>query len=155
MTPTKKGRKGPKPAVRTGPRATDVHEVVFYARADGTMPAREYLARCPKPIAARIRAVAAAVAEAPPTRFAGGGMWEAMHGVMTGWFEIRVDGPPSRSHYRVFCLLDTKAEGAERPYLVLVDGRTKAYRTVLADSEYLEVRALGDRYWASKRRPIG
>ena len=31
-------------------------------------------------------------------RFAGGGYWEAMKGEMTGWFELRVDGP-GRHHY--------------------------------------------------------
>jgi hypothetical protein len=45
------------------------------------------------------------VAAAPPKRFSGGGYWEAMHGEMTGWFEVRVDGP-QRRHYRLFCLLD-------------------------------------------------
>ena len=40
-----------------------------------------------------MRAVLAQVASAPPKRFAGGGYWEAMKGDMTGWFEVRVDGP--------------------------------------------------------------
>ena len=39
-----------------------------------------------------MRAALAAVASAPPKRFAGGGYWEAMGGAMTGWFEVRVDG---------------------------------------------------------------
>jgi len=44
-----------------------------------------------------MRAVLAQVASAPPKRFAGSGYWEAMKGNMTGWFEVRVDGP--RRHH--------------------------------------------------------
>ncbi|CCH73168.1 hypothetical protein BN11_240004 [Nostocoides australiense Ben110] len=47
-----------------------------------------------------MRAALIAVASAPPKRFAGGGYWEAMKGEMTGWFEVRVDGP-GRHHYRL------------------------------------------------------
>ena len=50
-------------------------------------------------------AVTKAVAGAPPPMFSGGGKWEAMHGDMSGYYEIRVDGP-SRHHYRLFCLLE-------------------------------------------------
>jgi hypothetical protein len=32
-------------------------------------------------------AVLNAVAEAPPPRFSGGGMWEAMHGEMAGFYD--------------------------------------------------------------------
>lgn len=140
---------------RVRPRATDAHEVVFYRAPDGSMPARAYLASVPTTIRARIRNVAIAVAEAPPTRFAGGGMWEAMHGALTGWFEIRVDGTPRRTHYRVFCLLDYEAHGAEKPLLVLVDGRTKPFRTTLADADYAAVRTFGDDYRSTQPRPIG
>lgn len=82
-------------------------------------------------------------------------MWEAMHSPMNGWFEIRVDGKPNRTHYRVFCLLDLGARDADKPYLVLVDGRTKAFRTVIAPAEYLAVKALGDHYMATQPRPVG
>jgi hypothetical protein len=122
---------------------------------DGSMPASDYINSLPSGIAGRIAAIALAVAIAPPTKFAGGGMWEAMHSPMTGWFEIRVDGPPNRTHYRVFCLLDVSAKGAAKPYLVLVDGRTKAFRTVIPDSEYREIKALGDHYLKTQPRPIG
>lgn len=156
MTPARnrKSRRTETP-VRAGPKATDVHDVVYYKAADGSMPAKDYIDSCPAGIRAQIRAVAAAVAAAPPTRFAGGGKWEAMHDSMTGWFEIRIDGPPKRSHYRVFCLLDTNGKGAARPYLVLVDGRTKAFQTTLHEREYMTVRALGDHYRATQPRPIG
>jgi hypothetical protein len=50
-----------------------------------------------------------------------------MHGDMTGWFEVRVDGPkPSggrgRHHYRLFCLIDLDAKDVDRPLLVVVTG---------------------------------
>ncbi len=153
-----RGPKGPRKRtgapseLRTGPSASDVHEVVFYRAADGSMPARDYLDSLPKNIRARIRRVAVAVAEAPPTKFAGGGMWEAMHGELTGWHEIRVTGP---IHYRVFCLLDLKAEGVGKPLLVLVDGRTKPSGTKLSPSEYAKIRDLGEDYKNQQPRPIG
>jgi len=30
---------------------------------------------------------------APPPRFSGGGKWEAMHGDMAGYYEVRATGP--------------------------------------------------------------
>ena len=155
----KSSSRGAKPKqlaeVRTGPKSTDAHEIVYYRAPDGSMPARDYLDTIPAKMKARFVAIAIAVAAAPPTKFAGGGMLEAMHHPMTGWFEIRVDGPPNRTHYRVFCLLDVDAQDAEKPYLVLVDGRTKAFRTVIPDTEYVHVKALGDHYRATQPRPIG
>lgn len=140
--------------VRKGPSANDAHDIVYYLAEGGTRPAADFLDSIPPRVAARIRAAVIAVATAPPSKFAGGGLWEAMHGDMTGWFEIRVDGPPSRTHYRVFCLIDVLAENAEKPYLVLVDGRSKAFRTEFAESVYEEVRAMGTRYRATQPRPI-
>jgi hypothetical protein len=75
-----------------------------------------------------MRAVLAQVAAAPPKRFAGGGYWEAMKGEMTGWFEVRVDGP-RRHHYRLFCLLDYAAHGPAKPLLVVICGLDKPFRT--------------------------
>ena len=97
-----------------------------------------------------MRAALIAVASAPPKRFAGGGYWEAMKGDMSGWFELRADGP-GRHHYRLFCLLDYEAKGRAKPLLVVIDGRDKPFRTVLAEKDYAEVRALGEEY--RKRNP--
>lgn len=79
------------------------------------------------------------VAAAPPKRFAGSGYWEAMKGDMSGWFEVRIDGP-RRHHYRLFCLLNYEAKGQEKPLLVVVDGRDKPFRTTLSDADYAKVR---------------
>jgi hypothetical protein len=85
------------------------------------------------------------VAAAPPKRFAGGGYWEAMKGDMTGWFEVRVDGP-SRHHYRLFCRLDYDAEGRPKPLLVVIYGLDKPFRTELSGADYRHVRDFGEEY---------
>src|SRR5665213_167032 len=97
------------PPVRTGPCSDDAHDVVFFRRHPNDdhaqrMPGREFLNAGPPKVRATMRVVLAEVAAAPPKRFAGGGYWEAMKAEMSGWFEVRVDGP-SRRHYRLFCRL--------------------------------------------------
>jgi hypothetical protein len=129
----------------------DPYDVALYVAADGSRPVELFLDGCPASVQNRVSAVVVAMAEAPPHRFAGGGMWEAMHGDMKGWHEIRVDH--QRRHYRVFCLLDTKAQG-RGPLLVMVDGRDKPRGTTIPDREYGQVRALGERYFAMQPRPI-
>jgi len=146
------------PVVRTGPSPDDAHEIVFFRRHKDddpkqTTPGREALDVYPTGVRAKMRAALVAVATAPPKRFAGGGYWEAMKGEMSGWFELRIDGP-GRHHYRLFCLLDYDAKGEEKPLLVVIDGRDKAFRTVLAAKDYAEVRALGEEYRRRNPRSI-
>jgi hypothetical protein len=100
-----------------------------------------------------MRAVLVAVAAAPPKRYSGGGYWEAMKGDMTGWFEVRVDGP-KRHHYRLFCRLDYEAEDATKPLLVVITGLDKPFRTELSDSDYASVRQLGVEYLSRNPRSI-
>ena len=100
-----------------------------------------------------MRAALVAVAAAPPKRFSGGGYWEAMKGDMTGWFELRVDGP-RRHHYRLFCLLDYEAKGQDKPLLVVIDGRDKPFRTTLSASAYSDVRKMGDEYRCHNPRSL-
>jgi hypothetical protein len=145
--------------IRTGPSSDDAHDIVYFTRhpdddpAEGT-PGRDFLRTvCPGKVRIKMQAVLTAVAAAPPKRFAGGGMWEAMHGDMTGWFEVRCDGP-GRHHYRLFCLLDYEAEGVDKPLLVVIDGRDKPFRTELKSSDYAAVRALGDEYRRRNPRSI-
>ena len=73
---------------------------------------------------------------------------------MGGWFEVRIDGP-KRHHYRLFCMLDYEAKGQDKPLLVVIDGRDKAFRTTLSDADYAEVRAMGDEYLNHNLRAIG
>ncbi|MFZ4895722.1 hypothetical protein ACL9RL_14850 [Plantibacter sp. Mn2098] len=93
------------------------------------------------------------MAAAPPKRFSGGGYWEAMRRAMTGWYEVRVDGP-RRTHYRLYCLLDYEAHQTDKPLLVIIDGRMKAFRTTLSDRDYAQVRDLGAEYRARNPRSL-
>ena len=90
MPPRDRGRRRPH-----APPSQDTNEqlpwaVIYYQAPDGTVPALEFLDDCPGTIDAQFAAVLDAVAAAPPPRFSGGGKWEAMHGTMGGWYEIRL-----------------------------------------------------------------
>jgi hypothetical protein len=109
-----------------------------------SVPARTFLAGCPDKVQQTMIAVLRAVAAAPPPSFSGGGYWEAMHGEMTGYFEVRVNGP-NRRHYRLFCVLEREGVkvGLDGPSIVIVTGKDKPFGSVLSSSDYAEVRALG------------
>lgn len=134
--------------------------IVFYADATGAVPANAFLDQCPAKVAATFIAVLDAVRAAPPPAFSGGGKWEAMHGTMAGYYEIRVTGP-GRRHYRLFCLLEngTPQELAERgfdgPQIVVVSGMVKPNAALFSDREYKKnVRDLGADYLSRLPRPI-
>jgi hypothetical protein len=151
-------------SVRARPRREDPHDVAYFRRHRDddpleSIPGRDFLRSCPVAVRAKLSAVLAAVAGAPPHRFAGGGYWEAMHGDMTGWFEVRVDGPkPSggrgRHHYRLFCLIDLDAKDVDRPLLVVVTGAAKPLRATLSGADYANVRWLGAEYRSRNPRSI-
>ena len=153
-----RGRTVPKDVkapVRTRPSPDDAHEVAYFRRhvdddPQQRIPGRDALQSWPATVRAKLVPTLVAVASAPPKRFAGGGRWEAMHGEMTGYFEVRVDGP-RRHHYRLYCLLDYEAAEREKPLLVVLDGRDKPFRTSLDPSDYEAIRAMGDEY--RKRSP--
>lgn len=120
------------------------------------VPAQLFLNAVPPAVAARLRAIVIAVAQAPPHKFAGGGKWEAMSGDLAGVYEVRADGPPNRTHYRLFCVLDTKALDSRGntapPLLVLLDGAAKPFRTRMPDKVYARVRGLREEYLRRERR---
>lgn len=89
--------------------------IVYCATKSGRVPAEEFLDGCPANIEARFAAVLEAVRDAPPPQFSGGGYWEAMHGDMGGYYEIRLTGP-GRRQYRLFCLLDNGSQEELREY---------------------------------------
>lgn len=129
------------------------HDVEFFKRRPGddpneTIPGLAALVGFPTKVRGRLLAILAAVAAAPPKRFAGGGQWEAMHGVLTGFFEARVTStsPSGRMHYRLFCVLDYEAQGASKPILCVVDGESKRVATTLSGGRYAEVAKLGAEY---------
>ncbi len=139
---------------RIRPSPTDEHDVVYFQRhvdddPARTKPGREALRSFPAGVRAKMAATLTSVASAPPHRFSGGGYWEAMHGDMTGYYEIRADGP-GRHHYRLFCLLDYDAvhPDHDKPLLVVLVGLDKPFRTTFSDADYARVRALGDEYRA-------
>jgi hypothetical protein len=104
-------------------------------------------------------AVLDAVAQAPPPQFSGGGLWEAMHGDMGGYYEVRVQGP-KREQFRLFCLLDNADEselrrrGLSRPAIAVITGMRKPWMTTFTPSDYARVRALGSAYLAWYPRTI-
>ena len=78
-------------------------------------------------------------------------MWEAMHDEMAGIYEVRIDF--NGMHHRLFCVLEREgaAVGLSGPSVILIDGRSKKYRTAISGREYRRVRALVDEYL--RRRP--
>jgi Txe/YoeB family toxin of Txe-Axe toxin-antitoxin module len=133
--------------------------IVFYADPKGAAPAQRFLSDCPAKVRAMFIAVLKTVREAPPPAFSGGGKWEAMHGTMSGYYEIRVTGP-GRRHYRLFCRLEngTAAElaerGFDRPQIAVINGMVKPNAALFSDRDYTKhVRKLGDDYLAKLPRP--
>lgn len=134
--------------------------VSYYKAQDGSVPAEDFLDTCPTKVAATIDAVLEIVRAAPPPAFSGGGKWEAMHGNMGGYYEVRVTGP-GRTHHRLFCRLDngTEAEllkrGFDRPQIVAINGLAKPNAKLFTDAEYKKhVRDLGDDYLSKLPRPV-
>ncbi len=109
------------------------------ARDDSStaVPARDFLDTVPLKIAAEIRAVLSAVAEAPPPAFSGGGKWEAMRDAMAGIYEIRVQGA-GRNH-RLFCVLD-RGDDLGGPSIVCIDGLSKPPRQPASERDYRRIR---------------
>jgi hypothetical protein len=128
-------------------------EVVYYKTPEGMVPAEEFLDSCPDPIEAKMEAVLSAVADAPPPQFSGGGMWEAMHGTMTGYYEVRVGGP-RREQFRLFCLLDRDGPGLPGPAIAVLTGMHKRWMTVFTEADYRRIRELGEAYRTSSPRRI-
>jgi hypothetical protein len=134
--------------------------VIYYRTTAGRVPAEAFLDTCPVKVEATILAVLEAVRAAPPPAFSGGGKWEAMHGSMGGYYEIRVTGP-GRRHHRLFCLLDNGSHeelaqrGFERPQIAVINGMVKDHMTEFSDAEYRRnVRDLGDDYLGTLPRRV-
>lgn len=133
--------------------------VVLYLMADGTIPARDFLVDCPQAISAQFLATLDAIAAAPPPRFSGGGAWEAMHGAMSGWYEVRLTGP-RREQFRLFCLLENGTpeelakRGLKRPAITVITGMRKPWRTTFSERDYQRVRALGTEHQHNHPRRI-
>ncbi len=134
--------------------------IAFYEAADGSVPAEEFLEACPTKVEANLLAVLEVVRASPPPSFSGGGKWEAMHGSMGGYYEIRGTGP-GREHFRLFCRLEngTKDElaelGFDGPQIVVINGMRKPNAQLFSDAEYRKhVRDLGDAYLGDAPRRV-
>jgi Txe/YoeB family toxin of Txe-Axe toxin-antitoxin module len=130
--------------------------IVYYATRDGRVPAEDFLERCPAKVEARFAAVLEAVRDAPPPQFSGGGYWEAMHGDMGGYYEIRLTGP-GRRQYRLFCILDNGNSGELRfdaLQIATITGMVKDSGKKFSDRDYAKVRKLGGEYLAELPRRI-
>jgi Phage derived protein Gp49-like (DUF891) len=125
--------------------------IVYYATAQGAVPSEDFLDRCPTNIEARFYAVLEAVRDAPPPQFSGGGYWEAMHGDMGGYYEIRLTGR-GRRQYRLFCILDNgrpedlREFGFDRPQIAVLTGMVKDSGKKFSSRDYANVRRLGIDY---------
>jgi hypothetical protein len=117
------------------------------------VPGRQFLNACPVKVRATMRAVLTQVAAAPPKRFAGSGYREAMKGEMTGWSEVRADGP-RRHPYRLSCRLDYDAKEGPKPLLVVICGLGKPFQTKLSEADYQYVRDLGAEYLQRNPRSL-
>lgn len=134
--------------------------ISYYQAPDGTVPAEKFLDSCPSKVGATIEAVLEVVRKSPPPAFSGGGKWEAMHGKMGGYYEIRVTGP-GRKQYRLFCRLENgtsaelKKRGFDRPQIVAINGLAKPNASLFTDPQYKKhVRDLGDDYVSKLPRPV-
>jgi Txe/YoeB family toxin of Txe-Axe toxin-antitoxin module len=125
--------------------------VVYYETATGEVPAEEFLDGCPATVDARFAAVLETVRSAPPPQFSGGGYWEAMHGDMGGYYEIRLTGRGRRQH-RLFCILDNgspaelRKRGFAQPQIAVITGMTKNSGAKFSARDYARVRRLGSDY---------
>jgi hypothetical protein len=113
-------------------------------------PAMEFLDAVPVMARAEIVAVLEAVAEAPPPAFSGG-KWEAMHGDMAGFYEVRVRGTDRRNH-RLFCVLERNAPDLGGPSIVCIAGLSKPIRQAAHPRDYRRAIALRDEY--RRRRTV-
>ncbi len=133
--------------------------IVYYAAEDGEVPAEDFLDGCPAKVEARFSAVLEAIRGAPPPQFSGGGYWEAMHGDMGGYHEIRLTGP-GRRQYRLFCILDNGSSkellerGFKRPQITVITGMVKDSGKKFSGRDYAKVRKLGTEYLSHLPRRI-
>lgn len=116
----------------------------------GAVPAISFLESIPRRVAAEIHAVLDAVAAAPPPSFSGGGKWEAMHGDMAGYFEVRVQG--GGMNHRLFCLVERDADDLGGPSIVCIDGLSKPPRTAANPKDYRRAQRYGAEF--QKRRTV-
>jgi len=131
------------------PKGIERWDVVYYLTDDEIVPADDFLDGCPTKVSAQFAAVLDDVAAARPPRYSGGGRWEAMHGSMGGYYEVRAQGP-TREQFRLFCILENGTpeemtrRGLSRPTIAVITGMRKPWMTPFSEHDYEAVRRLGD-----------
>jgi hypothetical protein len=115
-----------------------------------TVPVIEFLGWLPPQVVAEIHAVLDAVAVAPPPSFSGGGKWEAMHGDMAGFYEVRVQH--GGFNHRVFCVLERDAADLGGSSIVCLGGLSKTRRSAAHPRDYRRIRQYGAEF--AKRRTV-
>lgn len=115
----------------------------------GAVPARDFLDELTERAAAKIAAVLVAVAEAPPPSFSGGGKWQAMHGEMSGCYEVRVRD--ANLNHRLICLLDRPGDDQGDPSIVCLGGFSKRLRTSAAAREYRRLASYRQEFLETRR----
>jgi len=134
-------------------------DIIYYKAPDGKVPAIQFLDECPGTLDAQFTAVLDAVAAAPPPQFSGGGKWEAMHGSMSGFYEIRLSGP-RREQFRLFCLLENGTQeelarrGLQRPAIAVITGMRKPWRTAFSERDYRRIHELGTEHQKNLPRSV-
>lgn len=134
-------------------------EIVYYEAAGGLLPAVAFLSGCPLKVRARLLAVLDDVAEAPPPQFSGGGRWEAMHGIMAGFYEARGQGA-EREQFRLFCVLENanpaelQSRGLSGPSIAVMTGLRKPWMTKFTPADYRRVIAIRTAYLSTLPRPL-
>lgn len=130
-------------------------DVVYFLQPETHVaPAREFLRTAPTRVRAIMYACLTAVAEAPLDQVAGGGIWQAMDGIMSGWFAVHVN-TKDRAQHRLFCLIDRDAIGRDRPLLVVIAGKTKRFGAgAFTGRDYAQIRRIGAEYLTRNPRPI-
>ncbi len=126
----------------------------FFQRAsvdDGgeSVPTIDFLEGLPPKVAAEVHAVLEAVAEAPPPAFGGGGKWEAMHGEMAGFYEVRVQG--GGKNHRLLCLLVRDAEDLGGSSIVCLGGLSKPRRERAHPRDYRRIRLYRQEFEVHRR----
>lgn len=102
-----------------------------------SVPGMDFLEGLPETIVAQFQSILDAVADAPPPAFSGGGKWEAMHGPLSGLFEVRVQGA-GRNH-RLFCVLERNALDLGGASIVVLYGLSKPKRRAADSRDYIKV----------------
>ena len=134
---------------------SDEWHIHFFQRADdtanrpGAVPSQDFLDSLDIKTRARFEAVLNAVAAAPPPSFSGGGYWHAMHGQMSGLYEVRIQA--DRQNHRLLCLLDRRGDGLGGPSIVCLGGFSKRLRCGAHPREYRRIRSYRDEFSRDRR----